>query len=58
MDIEVLRYDIRNMKPRSKLYKALRQELGTLGYWKCKARGNPSKAGQISYAKKCEDGSV
>jgi len=43
MDLEVLRYDIQNMTRKSKLYNVLRDELTKLGYWRKRARGNPSK---------------
>ena len=32
---------IKDMTPRSKLFKLLKSELTMLGYWKNKARGNP-----------------
>lgn len=41
--IDSLRVEIRKMKPRTVLYKALREELTALGYWRNKVRGNPSK---------------
>ncbi len=48
MDINVLRQAIRSMTRRSGLYKALKEELLALGYWRNKARGDSAKgkAGQ------------
>jgi hypothetical protein len=52
IDIDRLRLEIQNMNRWNVLYKALKQELGALGYWKELPRGNPSKAGKISWAKR------
>ena len=41
VDIDVLRAGIRKMTRRSRLYKALKEELKAQGYWKNKARGKP-----------------
>ncbi len=41
--IEKTRNEIRKMSNRSKLYRMLKKELGILGYWKNKARGDSSK---------------
>lgn len=43
MDYEGLRLKIRGMSRRSKIYEVLREELGKMGYWKRRGRGNPSK---------------
>jgi hypothetical protein len=40
-DLGQLRVDIHNMSCRSQLYKLLRDELTSLGYWKPKARWYP-----------------
>ena len=48
MDIEALRIKIRAMNRQSMLYKALKEELGALGYWKNLPRGNPIKAKEAS----------
>jgi hypothetical protein len=48
MDINELRQAIRSMTRRSGLYKALKEELSALGYWRNKARGNPWKAKEAS----------
>ena len=45
--IKELRQAIRTMSKRSLLYRALKEELSLLGYWKCKARGNAHKGGMI-----------
>lgn len=42
-EINQLRQAIRSMSRRSALYKALKEELSLLGYWKNKARGDSSK---------------
>jgi len=44
IDIEQLRKEIRTMNRRQLLYKVLKEELGRLGYWKLRARGDPVKA--------------
>ena len=44
IDHEQLRKEIQTMSVRSRLFKLLREELGKLGHWKQKPRGNP-KAG-------------
>jgi len=41
IDLEELRQGIRGMTGRQKLYKALKEELSALGYWKMKPRGKP-----------------
>lgn len=41
VDIGKLRREIRKMSRRSKLYKALKEELTALDYWKLKRRGKP-----------------
>ena len=42
IDISELRQTIRTMTRKSLLYKALKEELLSLGYWRNKPRGNPS----------------
>ncbi len=51
MDIIELRLEIRSMSRRSVLYKALKEELTALGYWRNKARGNPAKGYKAGYGK-------
>jgi hypothetical protein len=34
------------------LYKALKEELSAIGFWKARPRGNPSKAGKASWEKR------
>ena len=41
--ITALIKEIRVMKPKTLLYKALKTELSLLGYWHNKPRGNPAK---------------
>ena len=43
--------EMRIMKPRTKLYKALKTELLALGYWKNKSRGNPQAGYKAGYGK-------
>lgn len=50
IDIDQLRKEIRGMNRWNVLYKALKQELSALNYWKDRPRGNPSKGGKISWA--------
>ena len=38
-----LRGEIKRMTRKSLLFSLLKEELGKLGYWKNKARGNPAK---------------
>ena len=48
IDLEQLRIEIRNMKPRSKLWVVLKDELTEIDRWKVKSRGNPSKGYKAS----------
>lgn len=41
--IDSLRVEIRQMKPRSILFKVLKEELKQLGYWRNRGRGDPAK---------------
>jgi len=41
IDQEQLRIEIRKMSSQSKLYKLLRDELSTLGFWRQRARWTP-----------------
>lgn len=43
LDLELLRNEIRTMQRWSPLYKLLKEELGLLGFWKNRKRGNPHK---------------
>ena len=42
LNLEDLRKDIKRMTRRTKLFKALKEELTLKGYWKNKARGKPN----------------
>ena len=42
---------IENMTSKQTIFKVLKQHLGLKGYWKNKARGNPSKGGYAKYRK-------
>ena len=44
IDLEQLRIEIRMLNRHKKLYYILRDELGKLGYWKLRGRGDPVKA--------------
>jgi len=52
IDIDRLRIEIREMNRWNVLYKALKEELSAIGYWREKPRGNPSKGGKASWAKR------
>ena len=39
-----LREEIRELNNRKSLYRLLKEELGRIGHWKQKARGDPVKA--------------
>jgi len=41
MNLDELRAEIRDMTPRTNLYKALKSELSMQGYWRNKPRGKP-----------------
>lgn len=41
VDFERLRREIREMSPRSLLYRLLKEELTALGYWRNRPRGKP-----------------
>lgn len=43
IDYEQLRQEIRTMQRWSPLYKLLKTELGLLGFWKNRKRGDPHK---------------
>jgi len=43
IDLEALKEELNHLKPRTKLFKLLKNELSVLGYWKNRARGNPRK---------------
>jgi len=51
VDIELLRSEIKVMTRRTRLYKALKEELSTLGYWRNRARGNPQAGYKAGYGK-------
>jgi len=44
LDFVQLRKEIRELNNRKSLYRLLKEELGKLGHWKQKARGDPVKA--------------
>jgi hypothetical protein len=46
INLEQLRIEIRLLNRHKKLYRVLKEELGKLGYWKLRGRGNPIKAYQ------------
>ena len=52
IDIDQLRLEIRGMNRWNVLYKALKQELSALNYWKDRPRGDPSAGGKKSMANK------
>jgi hypothetical protein len=47
INIDRLRQEIRLMTRTHLLYRVLRDELSARGFWKARARGNPSKGYQI-----------
>ena len=51
IDLKELRLAVQNMTYQQGIYKVLRDELKTLGYWKTKPRGNP-KLGYQAMRKK------
>ncbi|KKM73261.1 hypothetical protein LCGC14_1412300 [marine sediment metagenome] len=46
VDLDALRQEIKQMDRHSLIYRVLKEELTVLGYWKMRARGNPSKGYQ------------
>ena len=46
IDIEQLRREIRELNRHQLLYRVLKEELGRIGHWKLKGRGDPVKAYQ------------
>jgi hypothetical protein len=46
IDIDQLRIEIREMNRWNVLYKALKEELSALSYWRARPRGNPSAGGK------------
>lgn len=46
-DLVRLRGEIQRMTRKSRLYRLLKQELMSLGYWRNRARGDASKGGRI-----------
>jgi len=43
IDLEQLRKEIRTMNRTNELYRLLRDELQSRGYWRYRKRGNPAK---------------
>jgi hypothetical protein len=43
IDTTQLSKEIKNIKYHQKLWRVLKYEIGLLGYWRNKPRGNPSK---------------
>lgn len=41
--LDKLRSEIAGMTRKSRIFSLLKEELGAIGYWKNKARGNPAK---------------
>lgn len=58
IDIDQLRKEIRGMNRWNVLYKALKEELSALNYWRNKPRGNPSKGGKTKWEKHKERSNV
>jgi len=52
IDIDQLRKEIQEMNRWNILYKALKEELSAIGFWKNKPRGNPSAGGKKSMENK------
>jgi hypothetical protein len=50
LDVDQLRKEIRGMKRWHVLYRALKEELGVLGFWRVRPRGNPSLGGKTAIA--------
>lgn len=51
LDLEELRFKIRVMRRHQALYRLLKEELGKLGYWKNRPRGNPKAGYQKGFGK-------
>lgn len=51
IDIDQLRKEIRGMNRWNVLYKALKEELGALGYWRDRPRGDPKKGMEVRWHK-------
>ena len=51
LDLFQLVKEIRNMNYRQKIYKVLKQELTSLGYWRVKGRGDAKKGYQLGWGK-------
>ena len=58
LDLELLRQKLHKLNRQQKLYKILRDELTTLGYWKKLPRGNPKKGGLASKEKRLKNGNI
>jgi len=43
IDLDELRQEVRKMGRHDVIYKVLKEELTKRGYWKLRARGNPSR---------------
>ena len=43
VDLYQLRIELRKLERHQKLYKLLKEELTTLGFWRVKPRGDPAK---------------
>jgi len=51
VNLDRLAQEIRNINPRKRLFRVLKAELSVLGYWKNRARGNPSKGFKSGFGK-------
>ena len=54
IDMERLKLEIRNMTRTHLLYRVLRDELSTRGFWRKRERGNPAKGYQVMRERKCD----
>ena len=53
VDLVKLKQELKVLTRRKALYKALKEELSLLGYWKNKTRGNPAQGYMIMKNKSC-----
>ena len=52
INLEELKLAIRGLTRQQELYRMLKKELKKQDHWKDKQRGNPRKAGKISYERR------
>ncbi len=55
LDLEELRIELQHLNRFQKIYMVLKEELGKLGYWRNKARGNPAKGYAMMRTKKAKN---